>query len=202
MSRRCERNLHSARLNSFVFLTSALIFIYVGTEAAIGGWIAAYAQRLGATAQSYWALTPSLFYAGLLTGRAAASVFLRRISETRLILFSLIGAVGGILVIILGQGLLTISIGAGLAGFGLAAVFPTTFALFTQRCGAAATRIAGMLFVLASLGGAVIPWLVGRTSDVYGNLRIGLIVPLLGSVLMIALQGAIILNFSSTRRIV
>jgi hypothetical protein len=95
-----------------VLLTGVLIFMYVGTEAAIGGWIAAYAQRLGATAQSYWALTPSLFYVGLLTGRAAASVFLRRISETRLIFFSLIGAVSGILVIILGQGLLTISIGA------------------------------------------------------------------------------------------
>jgi hypothetical protein len=87
-----------------------------------------------------------------------------------------------------------------LAGFGLAAVFPTTFALFTQRCGAEATRIAGMLFVLASLGGAVIPWLVGWTSDFYENLRIGLIVPLLGSLLMIALQGAIILDFSFTRR--
>jgi MFS transporter, FHS family, glucose/mannose:H+ symporter len=196
---RAESTLR-ARLNSFVLLTGVLIFMYVGTEAAVGGWIAAYAQRLGATAQSYWALTPSLFYAGLLTGRAAASVFLRRISETRLIFFSLIGAVGGILVIILGEGLLTISIGAGLAGFGLAAVFPTTFAIFTQRCGAEATRIAGMLFVLASLGGAVIPWLVGWSSDFYGNLRIGLIVPLLGSLLMIALQGAIILDFSFTRR--
>jgi fucose permease len=94
----------------------------------------------------------------------------------------------------------SLSIGAGLAGFGLAAVFLTTFALFTQRCGAEATRIAGMLFVLASLGGAVIPWLVGWTSDFYGNLRIGLIVPLLGGLLMIALQGAIILDFSFARR--
>ena len=54
--------------------------------------------------------------------------------------------------------------------------------------------------MLASLGGAVIPWLVGWASDFYGNLRIGLIVPLLGSLLMIALQGAIILDFSFTRR--
>jgi len=188
-----------AQLNLYLLLTGALVFIYVGTEAAIGGWIAAYAQRLGATAQAYWALASSLFWAGLLTGRAVASVFLHRISEMRLVFLSLIVSVGGMLVILIGRDLLAISIGAGLTGFGLAAVFPTTFAHFTQRCGAQAKRIAGMFFVLASLGGAVIPWLVGWASAHYGNLQSGLIIPLICGLLMIVLQGAIILNISPTR---
>lgn len=101
-----------ANLHSFVALTGILIFQYVGTEVAVGGWIAAYMRRIGATAESYWAVTPALFYSGMLTGRALASVLLRRLIEVRLIFLSLIATFGGILVIILGQGLLTISVGA------------------------------------------------------------------------------------------
>lgn len=188
-----------ANLNSFVALTGILIFLYVGTEVAVGGWIAAYTRRIGATAESYWAVTPALFYSGMLTGRALASVLLRRLSEVRLIFLSLITTFGGILVIILGQGLLTISVGAALAGLGMAAIFPTVLALFTNRPGAQ-TGSVGLLFVLASLGGALIPWLVGWASNVSGNLRIGLMIPLLVTLLMIGVQAAMVLDVSPRRR--
>jgi MFS transporter, FHS family, glucose/mannose:H+ symporter len=190
-----------ARMRAYLLLTGALVFIYVGTESAIGGWIAAYAQRLDATGQSYWALTSSLFWGGLLASRAAASLFLRFTNEVWLVLFSLMAAVAGNMMILMGEDMLTISAGAGLTGFGLAAVFPTTFAIFTQRLGAQAARIAGMFFVMANIGGAIIPWLVGLASNHYGDLRVGLIVPLLGISIMIALQGAIALNLSTTRRL-
>jgi fucose permease len=47
---------------------------------------------------------------------------------------------------------------------GLAAVFPTTFAIFTRQFGRQASQLTGFFFVLGGMGGALIPWLVGLTS--------------------------------------
>ena len=87
---------------------------------------------------------------------------------------------------------MTVSSGAGLAGLGLAAVFPTTFAIFTRHFGRQASQLAGFVFVLGGMGGALIPWLVGLTSARFGDLRIGLLVPLFGVASMIVLQIVII----------
>lgn len=178
----------SAWLSPYALLTGALVFVYVGTEAAISGWIAAYVQRLGQIAQSFWALASSLFWAGLLTGRAAAPALLRRITEERLVLLALFVAIAGMSMILTGQGLMVISVGAVLAGLGLAPVFPNTLAIFTRHFGQQASQLVGVIFVLASLGGTVLPWLVGLVSSHYRELRVGLLVPLLGGGVMLALQ--------------
>ncbi|MGA7212668.1 MAG: hypothetical protein WBX20_00500, partial [Terrimicrobiaceae bacterium] len=54
------------------------------------------------------------------------------------------------------------------------------------------SQLTGLLFVLAGLGGALIPWLVGVISARFGDLRIGLLIPSLGVVSMIVLQIVII----------
>ncbi len=181
----------SACLSPYGLLTGALVFIYVGTETAISGWIAAYVQRLGQTSQAFWALASSIFWAGLLSGRAFAPIVLRRINEERLMLFALSLAIAGMSTVLMGQGLIVISLGAALTGIGLAPIFPTTLAIFTRYYGAQSSQLAGVLFVLASLGGAVLPGLVGSVSSHYSELRVGLIVPLVGGAVMLALQFAI-----------
>ena len=68
------------RWRSPAFLVyAALFFVYVGTENALAGWIAAFAQRLDAAAIA--ASTPAFFWAALLLGRAVAPLLLSRISE-------------------------------------------------------------------------------------------------------------------------
>jgi fucose permease len=191
-------------MSPYALLTGCLIFVYVGTETATGGWIASYARRLEMVGPSLWALAPSLFWAGLLTGRSLAPMILRRLSEMNLVLIGLIVAVAGLGIILAGNDLIIVSAGAGLAGLGMAPVFPTTFAIFTQHFGARAPQMAGVIFVLASLGGAVIPWMVGLTSSYFAypghaahaGLRGGLAVPLAGGIVMIALQLAIISSLS------
>jgi len=185
------RSILSAWISPYALLTGALVFLYVGTEVAIGGWIAAYVKRLGATTQSFWALSTSLFWAGILAGRAAAPVLLRRFNEERLTLFALIAATSGMSIILTGQGLTVISGGAVLTGIGLAPVFPNTLAIFTRYYGKHASQLAGGIFVLTGFGGAALPWLVGLVSSHYRDLRIGLLVPLLGGAAMLPLQFAI-----------
>ena len=78
--------------------------------------------------------------------------------------------------------------GAAVAGLGLAIVFPTTLAFFTEYFDERASRIAPLVFACASLGGATIPLAVGRLSTSYGGLAAGLLAPLAACGAMLLLQ--------------
>jgi MFS transporter, FHS family, glucose/mannose:H+ symporter len=121
------------------------------------------------------------------------------VSEAALVLISLFVAGAGLLVLLAGSSLITVWFAASLAGLGLAPVFPTTFAIFTQRLGAQASQLSGLFFVVAGLGGASIPWLVGFTSTSLGDLRLGLLIPSFGVASMILLQIAIIRTLAPSR---
>jgi MFS transporter, FHS family, glucose/mannose:H+ symporter len=187
-----ERSVLHGWASPYALLTGGLIFFYVGTETATAGWIASYAQRIDASASGFGTMMPSFFWAGLLIGRAAAPAVLRRVSEAALVLISLLVAVAGLVIILVGSSLMTLSSGAALAGLGLAAVFPTTFAIFTRHFGKQASQLTGFIFVIGGLGAALIPWLVGLTSARFGDLRIGLLIPLFCVTSMIVLQIVII----------
>jgi MFS transporter, FHS family, glucose/mannose:H+ symporter len=169
-------------------LYCALAFLYVGTENAIAGWIASYAQRIDLSQNALWALTPSVFWAALLLGRLAAPAILRRLSESRLILLGLGGAVVGVAILLMAHTLSGLFLGAAIAGLGLAPVFPTVIALFTQAFGASSSRVSGLFFALGGFGGATVPWIVGLLSTSFGGLRAGLVFPLVAALIMIALQ--------------
>jgi MFS transporter, FHS family, glucose/mannose:H+ symporter len=176
---------------AYVLLTGALIFCYVGTETATGGWLASYAKRLNTHPGSYWAITQSIFWAGLLLGRALAPFALNYLTESRLLLLCAFISLFGSGFILSGDTSTYIFVGASLTGLGMSAIFPTTIALFTEYCGASASRITGVLFLLGSLGGAIIPWLVGQASNLYGSLRIVMAVIFSGATLVFILQIAI-----------
>jgi fucose permease len=175
----------------YLLLFGALVFINVGTESATGGWIATYVKRLGNSPNFSWALAPSLFWAGLLAGRAVAPLALRYLQETKIVLSGMVLAVCGLLVILLNAETGIVLMGVVLTGLGLAPVFPTTLALFTQRFGAESPQLTGILFILAGLGSAFFPWVVGLLSSRFNGLHAGLFVPLLGAMMMIVLQFAI-----------
>jgi MFS transporter, FHS family, glucose/mannose:H+ symporter len=170
-----------------IVIFGLLFFLYVGAENCISGWIASYTQRMQNSAGAFWALTPSLFWAALLIGRATAPGMLRRIEEKRLASIGLLVASGGVVCLLIARTIGTVSIGAAIAGFGLASVFPICIALMSRQFGEMAPRAAGLLFALAGLGGATLPNLVGLLSTRLNSLRIGLGVPLLSSLLMLVL---------------
>lgn len=155
-----------------------LFFLYVGSENAVAGWVASYAKRITLAQSSVWEVTPSLFWGALLAGRAAAVPVLRRVSESRLLLSSLLTAAVGLLILIGARSVSAVVLAAAVAGLGHAPVFPLLVALLTHRFGRSSARAAGPIFACASLGGASLPWLVGLTSQRAGDLRIGLAIPL------------------------
>ncbi len=171
----------------FLAILAAMFFLYVSVEACIGGWIATLAERAPAGADQPWMLAPAFFWTGLLAGRGFAPLTLKRVSERALTLGGLGIACLGMLVLIFSPHRQWITGSAIVIGWGLAAVFPITVALLTRFAGNA-RRIAGPMFAMTGLGGAVMPWLVGVISTRSGSLRAGLVAPLLAAVVLLWLH--------------
>ena len=165
----------------------ALFFLYVGSENAVGGWLASYAKRLVENQGGAWITTPSYFYGSLLLGRVIVPTMLQRVHEVRLARSGVGIAIVGVATLLVARSIVSVCVSACLIGLGLAAVYPITIALLSQRFGGAATRLGAVMFALAGFGAACLPWLVGFTSTQADSLKLGLAVPLGGCILMLAL---------------
>ena len=170
-------------------LFGTLIFLYVGTENAVAGWVAEFARRMVAGATTTWALAPTAFWAALTTGRLLAAVALRHVTESALIRGGLMLATLGVVAITFAAstpgGVIA---GAAATGLGLSAIFPLLWALVTRSIGSAAPAVAGPLYAAGGLGGAVMPWVVGAVSSAVDDLHAGLVVPLGALLFLLALS--------------
>jgi MFS transporter, FHS family, glucose/mannose:H+ symporter len=164
-----------------------LFFFYVGTESAVGIWLASYAGRISGTRSAEWITAPSYFYGALLLGRIIAPPILKRVSDTRYARFSALLAVLSVGALLGFRSFLSIAICAAFAGFGLSALYPIMIGFLSASFGAAASRIAGTIFAFSTLGAASIPWLVGYLSTEYGSLRIAMVITLAGALIMLCM---------------
>jgi fucose permease len=164
-----------------------LFFVYVGTENAVGGWLASYAKRLSDSAGTFWGTTPSFFFGGLLAGRGLAPLIVRKIGELRMVRGCLAVALLGVVALLSVHSIPAVLISASIIGLGLAAVYPITISLLSGRFGTGANRIGSVMFMLAGLGAATMPWMVGVVSTKTSSLQYGLGIPLVACVLMLAL---------------
>ena len=166
---------------------AVLFFTYVGTETAVGGWLASYAKRIVQGAGTIWVTTPSFFYGGLLSGRIFAPALLRRIPELKLARMSMLLALVGVAGLLASPSMTGVMVGAAVVGVGLSPVYPIVIALLSRSFGAASARLGSVMFALAGLGAGCGPLIVGFTSTQMSSLKLGLTVPLLGCAVLLVL---------------
>jgi FHS family glucose/mannose:H+ symporter-like MFS transporter len=163
-------------------LFAVLMMLYVGTETALGGWVADHTHRLeGVTTSMRWALAPAAFWTGLTAGRAVVAIWVSRSREDAALIIGLgIGMVSlvGLLVSTNARDVLLVAL---VCGAGLGPVFPVTVAAVSREF---SPPLAAALIALGAVGGATIPWLVGAVSDWTGSLVAGLST-LLGTVTLL-----------------
>jgi FHS family glucose/mannose:H+ symporter-like MFS transporter len=162
-----------------------LFYLYIGTENGISGWAAEQAHRLSTGNAS--TVMPMFFWAGLLSGRAISALILTRVKETSLVIAGLLLSATGTTWLLLAATRSQVILGVVLAGFGLAGVYPIFISWLSKWYGERARRLGGVMFSMAAVGGATMPWMVGFVSQHANSLRVGLLVPLLGCVAMIVL---------------
>jgi fucose permease len=165
-----SRQPHS--ISRIALVTAAFLFIYVGAEQALSGWVASLALRTQATAR-FWAAAPSIFWAGMLAGRAITPTLLKIRRSPSLVFIGLAAAAAGAMLLIAAH-TPTFALAAGaICGIGLSPAYPLVVAQYAE---AEDTRRgpSGLVFAAGGLGGAVGPLATGYVSQVSGSLRIGL----------------------------
>lgn len=166
---------------------AVLFFLYVGSENSVAGWVASLTKRINPDPSDLWALTPMFFWGGLLAGRALVPLVPQRRSERTLLASGLALAIAGLFVLLRAATFESVAICVTAAGLGFAGIYPILVAWLVKAFGERSRRIGAIMFALAGLGGATMPWFVGLMSTRVGSLRAGLLVPLVGCVAMFAL---------------
>ena len=162
-----------------------MLFLYVGAESAIAGWVSSYAARSPA-AQQLWAVLPSVFWGSILArpadraGHPASHATRRRsrpgVSRARSAARRCCWRASA---------RWPCSPASAISGLGFAPIFPVVVASYADRTGGGS--LSGLVFAAANLGGATIPPLVGFVSTASGSLRVGLATVLALVVTMICL---------------
>jgi MFS transporter, FHS family, glucose/mannose:H+ symporter len=169
---------------------SLLAFLYVGVEVSVSGWMMTFVRRLPIGGGLWAALITSCFWLSLLCGRLLAPTVLLRVSESRLLLATMVVACCSVVLILLNHSPVAILISAASAGLALGPIFPLC-----------ASRVLALshespqtkwLFSVAGMGGSVLPWLTGRLSTYAGSLRDGLLVPVFALGIMIVCFAVIV----------
>jgi FHS family glucose/mannose:H+ symporter-like MFS transporter len=156
----------------------AMVFLVTGIEASAGGWLTTYTRR-GSHQLAAAIAAPTCLWAGLLLSRLFWSVYDRWVSEAWIVRGSLMLMVAASISLIATTHASALLIAAFLLGFGIGPTYPLLlgWALRYQRGGA--------IFFIAGVGSACLPWLTGLISAQRGSLRVGLTVPMLGTLTML-----------------
>ena len=165
---------------------AGLLLLYGGVETALSGWITTFGTRYGSGTLGISAMGATMLWIGITAGRALASSLLRSVKERTLLIASLLTATVLAACLSLAHGALSITVLAGCLGLALAPWFPLVLAGMLGE-GASASQV-GTIIAVSGLGAASLPLLVGEVSRAAGSLRVGLLVPLAGLVLLFALS--------------
>ncbi|MBD0294889.1 MAG: L-fucose:H+ symporter permease [Bacteroidota bacterium] len=152
-------------------------FAYVGAQVCVTSFFIRMAKQGGGldekTAGYYLGIYGLLF----MVGRFVGTFFLRFISSHKLLTIYAVIATLLSATAILGKGEYVIYSLGGL-GFFMSIMFPTIFSLGIEELGED-TKIGASLLVMAIVGGAIFPYVMGTVIDLYGdNIQVGYIVPL------------------------
>ena len=162
---------HGTVMSKRTVLTAVFLFLYVGAESSLDGWLSSYASR-HLSARGLWAALPFVFWTGILTGRLLATFALQRVVAGSLLSTCLVVAFSGVCLLLLAHYGWTILIATALTGLAMAPIFPLAVAKYAEST--RGERAAGLIFSAGGLGGASIPALVGFVSEFSGSLRLAM----------------------------
>ena len=141
--------------------------LYIGAQVGIGAFfINLVTQNWNGLTSQQGAYMLSLAAVGYLVGRFAATVLLLRVKPRSLL--TTYGLINVVLTLVVAAGIDKVSPLALIAVFFfMSTMFATIFALGTQGLGTM-TKRASSLMVMAIGGGVLLPWPMGKISDLYG----------------------------------
>ena len=152
-------------------------FFYVGAQVGVGSFVIRFAQHTvpGLTARLAWYYLLG-HWVGFMFGRFGGSALMKRVAPWRLLSVFTLGCLVCVVIAIAGSGIISVY-AVVLIGFFHSIMFPTIFALGIKNLGPL-TKRGSSLMVMAIIGGAIIPAIMGRISDA-SNIQTAFVVPLI-----------------------
>ncbi|SFF73023.1 MFS transporter, FHS family, L-fucose permease [Novosphingobium sp. CF614] len=170
-------------------------FFYIGAQVVIWSYFINFAQDLVGVGEMRAAHLLGYSLMAFMAGRFTGTALMRFVEPARLlVIFGLIAALlCGVAMAATGWAAV---IALGLTSFFMSIMFPTIFALGIAGLGAK-TKLGSSLIIMAIIGGAVFPPLVGLIADKAHSLQLGMAVPL-ASFVVVAAFGLSALGKSET----
>lgn len=154
-----------SNIRYYIFM--ALIFLYVGSENSINGWIVTYLDSVDTMTGIRPQDVLSIFWVAIILGRFTSAIISRHLSKEMLILIFCLGGGLAYVLFILTQNPVFIAIWAFAMGFFFAGTYPTIVANagpIIHGSGSAA----GILLSFGGMGGAFFPYINGLIADAKG----------------------------------
>jgi FHS family L-fucose permease-like MFS transporter len=150
-------------------------FFYVGAQVGVASFIIRFAQySVPGIPEKHAADFLKLHLLGFMIGRFAGSAMMKHVAAPRLLSLFGAAALACLTVVLLGGGVAPIW-ALVVLGFFHSIMFPTIFALSLKHLGPH-TKLGSSLLVMAIIGGAVFPAIMGYISDA-SNIRYAFLVP-------------------------
>lgn len=145
-----------------LWVLGALLLLYVGTETGLSGWTSVYLQHSTALDAAHAAQAASGFWLAITLGRLGGSLLGTRMAPSLLLQGCLVGALGGVALLMIGVGNLALSLAAVLLlGLCFGPVYPTALAITNATFRRAPSTATSVVSCMGSLGGMLLPWLQG-----------------------------------------
>ena len=170
-----------------IVATGVLIFLYVGIENGVSGWLTMFSIRAHGFDTNYSKFVQVTFWTALLSGRLGAPLILRVLNEKRLLVLSILVAFIGTTGFLFCESTRALFVFVTMTGLGFAPIFPTAIAVLSgSLAGQSGTKL-GWMFASAGLGGAVLPYCIGTLSTIsHNNLRTGMTILLFAEAALFA----------------
>jgi len=160
-------------------LGAIAIGLYVGAEVSIGSIMINFLNRpeiLDLPLETAGFYLASIYWMGALVGRFIGSALLTRVAATRLLTIAASVAATLCAVVALSDGPVAAYCALAVGLFN-SIMFPTIFTITLERSGVSQASTSGLLCV-AIVGGAVLPFAVGRFADA-SSLSLSFVIPLM-----------------------
>jgi FHS family L-fucose permease-like MFS transporter len=152
-------------------------FFYVGAQVGVASFVIRFAQHtvpgMGTRVAAYYLLGHQI---GFMSGRFAGSALMKHVRAPRLLSMFAAGCLLCVSIALVATGIVPVW-ALVLIGFFHSIMFPTIFALSIKNLGPL-TKRGSSLLVMAIIGGAIFPAIMGRVSDAT-NIQTAFVVPLI-----------------------
>ncbi len=175
-----------------IWAISAVMFLYVGAEIGIGTWLFLFLRTAGALNPLLASSGVSLYWLGLVCGRAFGGRLGHRIALPQFTMLAAALSAAALVILIAAPAAGGLAASAVfLIGFGYGPVFPNMIAVGAARFPAEVGRMTSIVVAGGALGGIVGPWIMGHAiADVsaHASMEVALAATIAMAVLALSLR--------------